>query len=53
MLSIFYWVLLLLAFVLGAMGYKSSPNHYAFGGSLITWLLFLIVGLRLFGSPLG
>lgn len=51
-IGVFFWILLLLAVVLGAFGYRAHPTPYWAGGSLILFLLLLAIGWKLFGSPI-
>ena len=50
--GVFFWVLMLLWLVLGIRGASANRDYFAIGGSLILFLLMVIVGLKVFGSPL-
>lgn len=52
MIAVFYWVLLLLALVLGGMGFRNAPSHFFLGSGILIWVLFVLIGLKLFGNPL-
>ena len=51
-----YWFFMLLIFLTGIgfwMPFEEGRRRYLFGGfSLIVFLLFVIIGLALFGSPI-
>jgi hypothetical protein len=53
-LSLWYWLLMFLSLLSSFYyGYQTPPaGRFSVGGwSLVIWLLFLVIGLRLFGSP--
>jgi hypothetical protein len=48
-----YWIIMLLWFVLGLVvrgGYIG--NHYVWAGDLLLFILFVLVGWKVFGAPL-
>lgn len=51
MLAIWFWILMLLALVLGG-GY-SQGKCPAWGPGLVLFLLLVILGLKVFGNPLS
>lgn len=54
-LTFLFWFFVLLLVIGGAIwGYRSNPDdRFRFGGmSLITFILFVILGWATFGSPL-
>jgi len=55
-LSLAYWILMFV-WLLGGFYWGSTlagPGRYsAFGGSILIFLLFLILGMRLFGAPIS
>lgn len=51
MIAVWFWILMLFALLSGGyIGYNNGP--WVAGNSLIWWLLFLLLGLKEFGSPL-
>lgn len=52
MFGIFFWVIMLLAFLFaGYAGYSGADPRaklLGFGGGLLWWLLFLLLGLKVF-----
>ena len=53
-LGLAYWILMLL-WLVGALyhGFAIAPgNYYLTGGSLLLFLLFLLLGWSVFGAPL-
>lgn len=49
-LGLLYWIVYLVALIFGfAFADRSRP--YWYGGSLVTAILFFIIGWRLFGFP--
>lgn len=51
-LSLAYWILMLLYVCFACWnGYRSSDG-WIIGGGVIGFLLFLVIGLKLFGAPL-
>ena len=54
-LSMCFWVLMFFALLSSLYyGYQTPPpGRFSVGGwSLVIWLLFLLVGLKLFGHPI-
>jgi len=49
-LALCYWILLLIYVVFGA--WSAWPNVRTGGGSLIVFLLLLVIGWKVFGAPL-
>lgn len=49
-----YWLVLLLTLLFGlSLGWPRDPaNRYLFGSSLLVWVLFLLLGLGVFGFPI-
>ena len=45
-----FWILMLLWLVFGA--WRDWPNHVAMGGTLLAFVLFLLLGWRVFGPPI-
>ena len=48
MIAIFFWILLLVALVFGYMGTLGT-----LGMGLLIWVLFGLLGLKVFGNPLS
>ncbi len=52
-LSLIFWILMLLWFVFGVWSnWPNGGNPRAWGGSLLEFLLFLILGWHAFGPPI-
>jgi hypothetical protein len=54
-LSLLYWILMLFYVLFGCWwGYSQpAPGRYGVvGGSILAFLLFLVLGLKLFGGPI-
>lgn len=49
-IGLVFWILMLLWLVFGA--YRDWGNHYALGGSLLQFILFLLLGWKAFGPPI-
>lgn len=49
-LALAYWVIMLIILLGGGWYYRGQPNML--GGGFVVWLLFLIVGWAVFGSPI-
>lgn len=48
-----FWILMLVWLVFGAYGaWHQSGGVWNWGGSLLTFVLFLLLGWRVFGPPL-
>jgi hypothetical protein len=49
-----YWFILLCWILFGSYQTWSAPapSRWGFGGSLIQFILYVIIGLRLFGFPI-
>ncbi len=45
-----FWILMLIWVVFGV--WRDWPNHMALGGSLLQFILFLLLGWRVFGPPI-
>ena len=52
-LTTWYWLFYALALISGAYGnYRVPGQWWGWGGWLVTAVLFLIIGLTVFGSPI-
>jgi hypothetical protein len=53
-LGLLFWLIMLITLVFGLLvAWPRAPEaRYAFGGSLLWWLLLLLVGWAVFGAPL-
>lgn len=50
--GILFWVLMILWAVFWGWGYRAPDQPFARGGGyLLTFILFLIIGWKLFGPP--
>ncbi len=47
-LSFLYWFLMLVWLIFTGVGYYRTKDYVIGGGSLIQFLLFLVLGIRLF-----
>lgn len=45
-----FWILMLLWLAFGI--WRAWPDHVAMGGSLLQFILFLLLGWHVFGPPL-
>ena len=51
--GIAFWVLMIIWFVLGLYNGRGQLNNYGWiGGTILEFVLFLLLGWRLFGPPL-
>jgi hypothetical protein len=48
--GLIFWILMLLWLVFGI--WRDWPNHYAVGGSVLQFILFLLLGWKVFGAPI-
>ena len=54
-LSLLYWILMLLWLIAGfwwGWGQEGPARYSWFGWSIILFLMFLVLGLRVFGAPI-
>lgn len=52
-LALAFWILMLLWLLLhGVMGYRTGNWVDAFGANLVAFILFLLLGWKVFGAPL-
>jgi hypothetical protein len=51
-LGLIFWILMLVWFVFGVYQHRANFNGFAAGGSLLTFILFLILGWAAFGAPI-
>ena len=51
-LNIAFWVIMLVWLLFGAWHLYQSANPMIIGGNLIVFVLFLILGWKVFGAPL-
>jgi hypothetical protein len=52
-LGLAFWIIMLIWFVFGlALHFGVVGLAYAFGGTLMLFVLFLILGWQVFGAPL-
>jgi hypothetical protein len=51
-LAIWYWIFFILGIVLGGFIAYTPGNRWWFGAPLIYTILFFILGLAVFGSPI-
>jgi hypothetical protein len=52
-LGFIYWLILLLWLIFGAWrGFAPNGDRFFFGGSLIVFILFALIGWQVWGSPL-
>ena len=53
-LTIWYWLFMALWLIFSGWRNFSTPtNPYPWGGTLLEFILFLIIGFKLFGSPIA
>jgi hypothetical protein len=45
-----FWILMLMWLVFGM--WNAWPNHYVVGGNLLLFILLLLLGWKVFGTPL-
>ena len=55
--GIMFWVLMILWAIFGVFGSRPSQpgqpwNYFGLGGTLLEFVLFLLLGWKLFGAPL-
>jgi hypothetical protein len=51
-LGVAFWILMLLWLIFGLYWGYSGGGHLVIGGNLIVFFLFLLLGWKVFGSPL-
>jgi hypothetical protein len=52
-LSFLYWFLVLVYILFGGyLGFRPNGDRWYFGASLLTLLLLIVIGLKLFGFPI-
>jgi hypothetical protein len=49
-IGLIFWILMLLWLVLGL--WRAWGDHYAMGGSVLQFILFLLLGWKVFGAPI-
>ena len=49
-LAIWFWIAMFVGFVGGGWYYRAQPVYWGIGG--LSFLLFLILGIAVFGSPI-
>lgn len=48
-----FWILMLVWLVFGVYANRATPGNWSgWGGSLLEFFLFLLLGWKVFGSPL-
>ena len=45
-----FWILMLIWLIFGI--WRDWPNHFAVGGNLLQFILFLLLGWKVFGPPI-
>lgn len=52
--AMLYWFLMILSFLgSGYLGFRGPVEGRWFGGwAFVAWVLFFLIGLKLFGSPI-
>lgn len=51
-LGLAYWIIMLLWFVLGLYITWGLGNHFLVGGNVLLFILFALLGWKVFGPPL-
>ena len=51
-LNMLYWLLMILWFIFSAGNIFRPAPYFLWGGNLLMFILFLLIGLRIFGSPI-
>lgn len=52
-MSMIYWVLMLIWLVFGVLTYGGYTGHYGtIGNTLLLFILFLLLGWKVFGRPI-
>lgn len=51
-LGLAFWILMLVWFVFSAVGLHKDGNMWALSGSVLTFVLFLLLGWQVFGPPI-
>lgn len=52
-IGLLFWIVMLLALVFGVWRWRAGPGDMGpLGDSLIPWLLFFLLGWRVFGFPI-
>ena len=52
--GLLYWILMLLWFIFGFWSnWTETPNYRFIGGHILTFILFLLVGWKVFGAPVN
>ena len=51
--SILFWIIFIIAFVFGGLGFNRTPEgRWTAGFSLVLWVLLGLLGWRVFGAPI-
>ena len=51
-LGLVFWLLLIVAFVFGLLGYYRENRFYSLGGNILVLVLIIILGLAVFSPEL-
>ena len=52
--GLIYWILMLIWAVFGLLAYGGFGGHYvAFGSQILFFILFLLLGWKVFGAPVS
>jgi len=51
-IGLVFWILMLIWLVLGVWQNWPAPNYQAWGGSLLLFILLLLLGWHSFGPPI-
>jgi len=51
-MSIAYWVIMTIWFVMGLYVTWGIGNHFLVGGNVLLFILFVLLGWKVFGSPI-
>lgn len=49
-IGLIFWIIMLLWLVFSI--WRQWPDHYLAGGSVLMFILFLLLGWRVFGAPI-
>jgi hypothetical protein len=50
-MALVYWILLIVWAALGLWGTRTYRDYYVIGAGAFIWILFVLLGLKVFGWP--
>jgi hypothetical protein len=50
-MALVFWVIVIVWALLGIWSTRTKRDYFALGNAAIEWILFVIIGVKLFGWP--